>query len=282
MSVQELAGADSEIPESLQEFVEQPEEKAVEAPVEKAEPESVEVKADPLVEKARQGGWRPKEEWEGDPDQWVDAKEFVSRKPLFDKIHSLNKALKDRDDKLKTVSEYATKAFEKGQEAAIKELEEKRRAAVESGDIEAFESADKELQEVRKEQADAPKVEPEEIPDDIKDFAKRNEKWFEKDEEMTDYALMRARKYAEQGKPRSEYLPMVDADVRRVFPAKFENPNKQKPAAVAASGGEPKVKSYSYADLSYGQRKIWNSMKKVPGYTFENYVTDLKAQGDLK
>jgi hypothetical protein len=283
MSVQELAEVANELPESLQQYVETPEEKTAEQPTETPVEEVAEVKADPIVDKARQGGWRPKEEWDGDPDQWVDAKEFVSRKPLFDKIHALNKALKDKDEKIKTVSEYATKAFQKGQEKAIKELEEQRRQAVESGDLEAFEAADKELQEVRKEQPVAPQQPDQpEIPPVIQEFAKRNDKWFEKDKAMTVFMVEQTKEYTAGGLALEAAMEKAEADVKREFAHKFENPNKQKPAAVSTGNTEARAKSYTYADLNAGQRSVWNAMKKTPGYTFEDYVADLKAQGDLK
>ena len=54
-------------------------------------------------------------------DEWVDHAEYVRRKPLFDKIHSLSKALKDKDEKIEAVSKYAQKAAEVAREKAIKE-----------------------------------------------------------------------------------------------------------------------------------------------------------------
>lgn len=38
-------------------------------------------------------GWRPKSEFNGDEDDFIDAKEFVRRKPLFDKIDSTTREL---------------------------------------------------------------------------------------------------------------------------------------------------------------------------------------------
>jgi hypothetical protein len=284
MSVQELAAVAEELPDSLKQYVEETEEKTEPPPEKVADEVAIEQETtDPLVEKAKQGGWRPKEDWTGDPDEWVDHAEFVRRKPLFDKIHSLSKALKDKDAKIDAVSKHATKAFEAGRERAIKELEEQRRKAVEVGDVEAFDEVEKQLQEARKDpepEVDL-KVEPE-IPPVIQDFSKRNDKWFEKDEDMTDYALARAKKYTEQGLTLDVALEKVDVDVRRAFPHKFVNPNKEKPAAVGSNNTETRAKSYSYGDLNAEQRNVWASLKKAPGYTFDQYVADLKAQGDLK
>ena len=58
--------------------------------------ENTEVKQlSPIEEKALEMGWRPQEEWDGEPEDFIDAKEFVRRQPLFDKIEQTTKALKD-------------------------------------------------------------------------------------------------------------------------------------------------------------------------------------------
>ena len=42
----------------------------------------------PIEQKAIQMGWRPKEQFEGDEEEFIDAKEFVRRQPLFDRIEN--------------------------------------------------------------------------------------------------------------------------------------------------------------------------------------------------
>ena len=67
----------------------------IQAAPEAAEPQVVETQqveqqstpqVDPYEEAARKEGWRPKEEFEGDPEKWRPAKEFVERGELFGKI----------------------------------------------------------------------------------------------------------------------------------------------------------------------------------------------------
>jgi cytochrome c556 len=59
-----------------------------EAPVEQAPQRS------DIETRALEMGWRPKEEFEGSEDDFIDAKEFVRRKPLFEKIEHQSKELK--------------------------------------------------------------------------------------------------------------------------------------------------------------------------------------------
>lgn len=45
----------------------------------------------PYEAKALEMGWRPKEEWDGPEEDFIDAKEYVRRKSLFEKIEHQNK-----------------------------------------------------------------------------------------------------------------------------------------------------------------------------------------------
>lgn len=237
----------------------------------------IEDKPDPLVEKARASGWRPKEEFEGDPDQWVDAGEFVRRKPLFDQLHTLKKQLSAAEKQQQQLAEFAANASKRAREQALAEFEAEKKAAFEAGDYQAFNEADKKAQQIQ--QAD-PRQQVQaapEIPQEVQDFAKRNERWFEKDRAMTAYAVDMAREYIEQGgKTREEALRLVEADVKREFAHKFVNPNKDKPAAVVAENGDKRgAGKLTMSDLTKEQRSVWNSLKNH--MTFEEYAKELGA-----
>jgi hypothetical protein len=256
-----------------------------ELPPEKVAEVTEETKPDPIAEKASKTGWTDKDAWVEagkDPDEWVDAAEFVRRKPLFDRLHKQERALKEKEARLEAVSKYAAKVEEMTRKKVIAELEAKRLDAVQTGDTEAFERVDKELNEVRKETPVVVEPTEPEMPPHLQEFVKRNDKWFEKDEDMTDYALARAKKYFDQGIPGPEGMLKVEADVKRTFPHKFTNPNKEKPAAVGAGSGERRAKSFGYGDLDEGQRDVWRSVKNIPGMTIDKYITQLKDLGELK
>ena len=60
----------------------------------------------PYDKQAREMGWRPKEEWEGEPEKWRDAKEFVERGELYGKIDSVGRELKETRKALKMLQEH--------------------------------------------------------------------------------------------------------------------------------------------------------------------------------
>lgn len=284
MSIEELAAVADELPDSLKQFAEESEEQQAEPPPEKVAEEVAEEKpADPLVEKANKIGWVGKDEWVAagkDPDEWVDHAEYVRRKPLFDKIHTLSKALKDKDEKIEAVSKYAQKAAEIAREKAIKEFEEERRKAVEVGDIEAFEAADKQLQEARKEPVVEESPAAPEIPPVIQEFAKRNDKWFEKDKAMTIFMVETTKEYTAAGMTLEKAMERAESDVKKEFAHKFENPNKGKPSPVAANNAEARPKTVTYASLKDEHKQVWSVLKSK--MTFEKFVEGLRAQGEYQ
>jgi hypothetical protein len=107
---------------------------------------------DPEEAKARENGWRPKEEFEGgDDSKWIDAGEFNRRSGLFEKIGSQNKVIKSLNKKLDALIKHNQTIAEKTREKTITEIEVKRREAVEIGDTEAFDAAEKELEQAKEE-----------------------------------------------------------------------------------------------------------------------------------
>lgn len=240
----------------------------------------IEEKPDPLVEKAKASGWRPKEEFEGDPDQWVDAGEFVRRKPLFDQLHTLKKQLSAAEKQQQQLAEFAANASKRARAEALAEIEAQKQQAFEAGNYKEFNEAqlrEKAIYDAtpRDEQPQVPAAP--EIPPEVQDFAKRNERWFEKDRAMTAYAVDMAREYIEVGgKTREEALKLVEADVKREFAHKFVNPNKDKPAAVVSENGDKRsAGKLTMNDLTKEQRSVWNSLKNH--MTFDEYAKELGA-----
>src|SRR5574343_553334 len=80
------------------------------------------VTVDPFEEQAREQGWKPKEEYEGDPNKWKPAKEFVERGELFGKIDTLGRELKETKKALKMLQEHNAKIKETEYARAVSEL----------------------------------------------------------------------------------------------------------------------------------------------------------------
>lgn len=129
-----------------------------------AEPEG-----NPELEKeARDMGWRPREEWRGDPDDWRDAEDFVRRgKEVLPIVSAENRKLRaelarQSDDFKKTVAnlERMSKSALQQQRTQIEaKYEAEKEKAVELGDTKAYRAADKAQKDKLKEFDEANKPE---------------------------------------------------------------------------------------------------------------------------
>lgn len=113
------------VKKAVQESLEQ-----VETPIEEQHQE-----ADPVEIKAREMGWAPKEEFSGDPETFVEAKEFVERAPLYKALHQANRKIKKMQETLDTFRDHYTKVEVAAKERAIKELQDQLEVASEQQDI---------------------------------------------------------------------------------------------------------------------------------------------------
>lgn len=209
-------------------------------------------------DRARKLGWRPKEQFRGDPDMWVDAEEFIRRGeeqiPLLRdnlrKTEARNQAL-EREVKAfqsqmqamqaqvqesREVSLRLQSMLEKGEERAYKraiaELEAKMDQAVEEGDVEAAKKARKDLAELNEN-----RVKPEDKPaptkppqndgpppvDPVADaWVKAPEQaWFNKNADAKSYAIALSGMLMRDPKTAHFTLEQNLAEVRRRSAEKF-------------------------------------------------------------
>lgn len=206
-----------------------------------AQPEvKEEVKVDPFETKATEMGWRPKEEWEGAEEDFIDAKEFVRRQPLFEKIEHQNKAIKQLSQAFEALKTHHTRVKESEYERALKTLKEAKREALREGETEralAYEDKiDEVVQQKAEFDAEADKVQVPVEQEAHPEFVawKQRNGWYNKDQELRQFADTYGMSLAKSGKPPSEVLELVAKRIRTAFPEKFTNPNREKPGAVEA------------------------------------------------
>lgn len=231
---------------------------------------------------ARQSGWRPKEEWDEGKGEWIDAAEFNRRGPLFDTIGKLKDEIRDYKksaDALiehnKQIQEHARKAEERGREKALKELEERRREAVQDGDLELFEEIDKEMAEYKKVETPSPNVDPA-----ISEWIDKND-WFEKDEAMTAYMIHKQNENLGKGHTIEEALRRSEEAVKKEFAHRFENPNKQRGSGVTVPSGQGKGDSYTINDLPANYRPVYQAIARKMDMPINEYVKQLKELGAM-
>lgn len=111
---------------------------------------------DPAVEKARDDGWVPQDEWKGKPEDWVDYREFNVRGELMGRIksqstqlHSLMDKTNSLEEALKVLGEHNKKIAETEYNRALKTLKEERKEARENDDYDALDEIDEQIDELK-------------------------------------------------------------------------------------------------------------------------------------
>ncbi len=222
----------AEAPEIVAPVEDAPAENLADAPIEE---EYTPQSTDELAQKM---GWSPKDDWRGDPDKWKPSDQFLEatvdvNKKLYGSVKSLERQV---GDMARTSAQITQTAVDKAREEAVT----KRQQAFEEGDTDAFNAADKELQNI-------PQVE-QPTPPETQDFVERNSKWWDIDKEATSYAVNRGQHYSEQGLSGARQIKAVERDLKQHFPEHFEVVPRAKPAplnAPGARGGSAQKKGFS-------------------------------------
>lgn len=243
-----------------------------------------------IEQRALEMGWRPKDDFEGSEDDFIDAKEFVRRKPLFEKIDHQGKQLKEVTKALGALKEHYGKVQETEYNRALRDLKNQMKLANREGDFERADAIENQIQSVETEAAvlrqeresiqvqEAAPVDPR-----FTAWADKNP-WYTSSDHMRVYADQVGVKLARQGMDPHEVLKEVEKAVRKEFPNKFVNPNKANAPAVEGSGikgGSGKGSGESF-DLTEQERNIMNTLVRSGHITKEKYIADLKAVKGLK
>lgn len=187
---------------------------------------------DHAAELAKQQGWRPLEEWEGNPEEWVDAKTFNQRGEYMDRIKTqsslikkLEKKLATHETTLKELAEHHKRVADIEYKRALDDLKGLKKEALELGDHGKVVEIDDKIQDLK---AQPVKPEPaqnaQEMHPDVMDWIEQNP-WYEEDAVLAGAANglvgdMIRRDPSLQGRVR-EVLEKVTTQLKEEFPNKF-------------------------------------------------------------
>lgn len=229
---------------------------------------------------ARDQGWVPKEEYQGDPEKWRDAKEFVERGELFGKIDSMGKELKETRKALKMLQEHHSKVKETEYKRAVDELKALQKKHLEEGNSDGYLEATELLTDLKAEQKARQVVEestPKQTGQDPRftEWVGQN-KWYTQDAKLREFADVVGLGYAQQhpGIDPAEVLKYVTIQVKETFKDKFQNPNRNKPNSVEGAS-TPRAGKESF-QMSEDERKVMNTFVRTGIMTKEAYIEELK------
>lgn len=253
--------------------------------------------------RARIQGWRPKDEFRGPPEKWIDADKFLEvaaevlpvarqqNKLLEEKLNRSENAvqamraeLSDVKQVLTDFREFASRGEQRAYERALKDLEAKREVAVQHADTDAFRAVQAEISELEKTAKPKPAAAVAErkpvpgAPDPaITSWISENP-WFNSDPDLNLFAKSHD-DYLIKAKPGlsvAERLAAVKAKTKAEFPEKFENPLRDAPASVGAprgGGNNQRAPKRSYENLPPEAKKACDKfVKTIPGFSKDEYV----------
>ncbi len=252
---------------------------------------ATETKVSKYEAEARSMGWRPESEFNGDPEDFVPAKEFVQRKACFDKISEVTKENKELRESLQKFAEHHKNIETYTRKQILNELKAQKKEALAQGDedrltevddaIIQFHLKEKEFEaEEKAKEAQAQAARKQDEAPQFTEWKSRNT-WYTTDTELAEFANDIGAAYHNRNPDKTplEVLAHVEKQVKKAYPEKFANTNREKATAVETGGKADqgsKVAKETYK-LSEDEKKIGQKWVKQGLYKDLNeYATELK------
>lgn len=237
----------------------------------------------PVQQEALEQGWVPKDEFDGDPERFVDAGEFLRRGELFRKIEAQSKDIKKANAALAELARHNAKIREQEYARAVADLKAQKKTALSEGDADKVVEIDDKLDLVKDQQrlASQQQIQQAQIPQEVHPELQNwisNNSWYETNKGMRGWADARGVELAEDGKSPREVLKTLEKEVKDRFKEKFTNPNRERAGAVEGVRGRPDTgKSNDSYELTNTERTIMDTLIKQKVLTKEEYIKQLKA-----
>lgn len=235
---------------------------------------------DSYTQQALEQGWKPKEEYQGDPGKWKEAKEFVERGELFKKIDTMGKELKETRRALQMLKEHHNKVKEVEYSKAVNELKQLQKKHLEEGNSDGYLETTELLTDLKAEQKArevVQEVTPAQPDPRFVSWVTDN-KWYNNDPEMRQFADAVGMGYAQTNRNLSpeEVLAYVTKEVKERFKDKFVNPNRAKSTLVGSSNTSAGTSTKNDIELTDDERRVMNTFIRTGVLTKEEYLSEIK------
>jgi len=185
-------------------------------------------------------GWNP-DGVEG--KRTLSAEEFLDRKPLYDRLHKQEKKIKDLDKAISAIQTHEKMVRERMHKDHLEELKAAKKEAFERMDFDSLERIEGQIETAKEEfktsikEVQAPEISASEVVQKIvENWASKNS-WYEKDPALKKFADAQGILYRQENPNATpdEFLNYIESATKEVFPEKFKNMNRERPAAVEGS-----------------------------------------------
>lgn len=227
-------------------------------------------------------GWVPKDEWDGH-GKWRDAEEFLDRGELFSKIDEQNRKLRNTEQTLEQMKVHLKKVRETEYNRALATLKAQKKAALEDGDADRVVEIDDQIADTKVKAAhEMQQIEARQQAQAGPDvhfvaWVNRNQ-WYQNDRAMRGAADAIGEELAQSGlRNPTDILAEVEKRIKKEFPHKFNNPNREKAGSVDGGGNSKGQKNDSF-QLTPEETQAMNKFIRAGLLTKEEYIADIKAQ----
>lgn len=246
----------------------------------------------PEEEKALASGWRPLEEWDGNPEDWIDAKTFNKNGEYIDHIQSLSSNYKKAQKKIaklekefSVLADHHAKVRELEYKKALGDLKNLKKEALLNLDADKVLEIDDQIEELRESQAQEQKAsaaETSEVGDYVKSWVSQN-KWYETDKTLRAATNGLIQEILAEDPSRKEDIEGVLSDVlvqlKQDFPNKFGNatPRTRSTSATIEPDNDVRTTKTNYSRrLTAEERKFAQRFVEAGAFkSVEEYAKQL-------
>jgi hypothetical protein len=216
------------------------------------------IEANPAEDKAREGGWKPKEDWKGEPEEWRSAEVFNERGEWIEKHKAQQKRMDNLESTVESRLENQRKLMELQSETQKNELIRKRDDAIDEADRDKANKYQEDIDSLNKSNET---VTNSNNPEAELNSWNANNPWIMQNNPKAAYGKQQFASYQQQGMNSQQAIAAMEADVGREFP----DINPQRLSAPLQEGGTPpggiaKPRKLTMSDLTGEEKKYYQSM----------------------
>lgn len=266
----------------------------------------------PEMQKALDNGWRPEDEWDGDPDTWVDYKTFNLKGDLIGQVtaqrrraEAIERSQKETQQKLQQMIELNKRLLKSDVEKAKKELKSEKRQAMEEGDYDRVDEIEDRIKTVEKDYEEAIAEEEsrstqaenesnEQVDSDnvshpaMLSWLQTHEKTLNSNPDFVEDAKVFASQY--KALHSDDYDPeaavkYVDNKLKKLHPEAYSTQRRRSHVTEPVGDTTPRRingRKYSLKDCNESERAIAKEMAEDAGMTPDEYVNLLAKDGVLE
>lgn len=234
-----------------------------------------------IEDKAREMGWKPLEEFDGDHDKWVPAQSFVDRAPLFEKIDSQHKYIKNVEKRaaeteriLKELTSHHKKVSENAYKKALADLKASKREALREGDLELADELDDRISELRPEPV--PEVKEVQTTNPELDQWLADNPWYTSNMELQAIADGFGKAAIKRGLEPQEALKDMTRKMKELYPEINRNKNKDTAAPLESKDRSATSRQPSGWQPTEEQKRFAKSFAQSGVMTEKEYYKQLQ------